>query len=737
MHGVDEWDSVNFALSLVQFDVLGNQPHPPGQIVYVCLLRLVNLFTKNELLTLSLSSAVCGSLALVPYYFTLRQIFRPAIALGASVLTAFTFGYWLTSLRMISDPVAGLFVYGTVCVLLVGLKDRRCLFLGMLLCGITLGIKQTAVYFLAPFAIMINLVVLIRNGPRRPLLASAIFAFVVAAWLWPTVVNCHGWTNYLGACRAIQRENYANESIIFHLSQVKAELQARHDFIQPWGSWWLAVTMLILTSVGVVLCARRDLKGLLFLVFGLSVTLYAYFFLYRFNKYYIYYVPIYCAFAAAGVFTVGDLLARWLHQPLLRHWVPGFIIGLITVANVGLTGPLLPKIAHFRAPPQAALEALSKLPGVNGPPLLLTDDGITTHQLLYSQLRNKVNLLAPQRDLHEAAAALNASGRVYLLSSLPFKTVDGSSTVRLLGIYGWPNQLFELLQGREELRKLSLYEVTTPLSAEYDFAETTGRAPLVAEGMSEDGWCGPDTRFLVPCDSNDDLLQITGSVPAEFKYRYPLGLVCRFAGSPPVELTIEHPGRFDLVLPVPAQANARVVEVELTASQTRRPTQLDAKTTDNRELSVHLDTLECVTADHPLAVHCAEGWYPEESDGASRWRWGMARTTLSVLANQPGTLVIEAAMLSMAEENSVRVLVDQQLMRVDPLNSTEWKAIDWHLPIGRGLHQITIQSQLSPAHPTSDPRELAFRMKSLRWRLDPVAVGDQGKHPLQAGNLTP
>ena len=38
MHGLDEWDSTNFALSLVRFDVLVHQPHPPGQWVYVRLM---------------------------------------------------------------------------------------------------------------------------------------------------------------------------------------------------------------------------------------------------------------------------------------------------------------------------------------------------------------------------------------------------------------------------------------------------------------------------------------------------------------------------------------------------------------------------------------------------------------------------------------------------------------------------------------------------------------------------
>ncbi|MBI4245911.1 MAG: glycosyl transferase, partial [Candidatus Rokubacteria bacterium] len=36
------WDAVQFALALREYDVVKHQPHPPGYILYVGLGRLVN-----------------------------------------------------------------------------------------------------------------------------------------------------------------------------------------------------------------------------------------------------------------------------------------------------------------------------------------------------------------------------------------------------------------------------------------------------------------------------------------------------------------------------------------------------------------------------------------------------------------------------------------------------------------------------------------------------------------------
>jgi hypothetical protein len=45
---LDEWDSVNFALALDDFDVARHQPHPPGYAIYVAAGKLVHLVIADH-----------------------------------------------------------------------------------------------------------------------------------------------------------------------------------------------------------------------------------------------------------------------------------------------------------------------------------------------------------------------------------------------------------------------------------------------------------------------------------------------------------------------------------------------------------------------------------------------------------------------------------------------------------------------------------------------------------------
>ncbi len=721
MHGLDEWDSANFALSILHFDVRAHQPHPPGQFFYVRLMQFVNLFTGNPLLTLSLSSALFSTLALVPFYLALRQMFRPAVAMGACVLTAFTFGYWITSLRMISDPVATLFVYGTVCCLLAGLASGPWYFVGMVLCGVTLGVKQTAVYFLVPFVVAVTLVVLFRHGWRRTMAGSLGFAVAVAAWLLPTVGNAGGWPTYLAISQTMQRENYNIEAILFHLSADAVHAQWQENLVQPWGAAALAVVMLLLAATGLVLCLRRGLRGGLFVLFSVTVALYSFFFLYRFNKYYVYYVPFYCAFAAAALFALGEWLARRTQRPALGLLVPGVSIALITVVNFALALPLLPKINHFRAPPQAALESLLKIPGVGPDPLVLTDSSPAGRELLYFALQKKVDLLNRHPDLQDAVAALNAGRKVYFLSSTVFPIeAKAPGAVRLLGTYTWRPELFDPLQGRFDLQQLSLYEVNAPLPVQYAFESAVSHPPLLLEGMSQDGWCGSNVRLLLPCDeAGADLAHLRITAPEDFGFQYPYRMVCQFADGSHQELTVEHAGASDFVVPLPDHPGAHTVEMQLLAPQTHHLKAGDVRLTDKWDLAVHLDALECVTETRPLIVGRASGWYGEETDGKSRWRWTDGEGVLSALTDRAGTLVLEGAVRSVSPDNAVEVLVDGQPAEVLPLPGDGWVPMTWRLPVAAGLHRVTLHSRNPGIQPPGDGRRLAVCVRDLQTRLEP------------------
>jgi hypothetical protein len=57
------WDSVNFALGLDEFDLAHHQPHPPGYIGYIVLGRLLRTITGDANSALTLLSTIAGAAA--------------------------------------------------------------------------------------------------------------------------------------------------------------------------------------------------------------------------------------------------------------------------------------------------------------------------------------------------------------------------------------------------------------------------------------------------------------------------------------------------------------------------------------------------------------------------------------------------------------------------------------------------------------------------------------------------
>src|SRR5512145_2419655 len=57
-----DWDAVQFALALREFDVAKHQPHPPGYILYVALGRLVNAWVGEPTATYVLLAVVFSGL---------------------------------------------------------------------------------------------------------------------------------------------------------------------------------------------------------------------------------------------------------------------------------------------------------------------------------------------------------------------------------------------------------------------------------------------------------------------------------------------------------------------------------------------------------------------------------------------------------------------------------------------------------------------------------------------------
>src|SRR5438128_9894144 len=82
------WDAVQFALALREYDVVKHQPHPPGYILYVALGRLVDTWLGNETATYVALAVAFSGLTTFVVYFLARTAYDRATALVAATLLA-------------------------------------------------------------------------------------------------------------------------------------------------------------------------------------------------------------------------------------------------------------------------------------------------------------------------------------------------------------------------------------------------------------------------------------------------------------------------------------------------------------------------------------------------------------------------------------------------------------------------------------------------------------------------
>jgi len=89
-----DWDSVQFALALREYDVVKHQPHPPGYILYVALGRLVNAWLDDPTTSYAVLSMTFSALATFITYYLARQLYDRTTALMAAVLLSSSPMFW-------------------------------------------------------------------------------------------------------------------------------------------------------------------------------------------------------------------------------------------------------------------------------------------------------------------------------------------------------------------------------------------------------------------------------------------------------------------------------------------------------------------------------------------------------------------------------------------------------------------------------------------------------------------
>lgn len=189
------WDAVNFALGIHQFDLVHHQPHPPGYIGFVAIGRLVTNVTGDPHTALTLISLVAGAILPAAFYLLARRMMPGRGALLAAVLLGSSPVVWYYSVVALTYIAAAAVTVVLVWACYLARHERSVghLFGAAVLLSLLGAIRQTDlvlmlpvfVWALAPFAARVRWRVL------------AVLGVATAVWAVPLVWMAGGPVAYL------------------------------------------------------------------------------------------------------------------------------------------------------------------------------------------------------------------------------------------------------------------------------------------------------------------------------------------------------------------------------------------------------------------------------------------------------------------------------------------------------------------------------------------------------------
>ncbi len=192
------WDAVQFALALREYDVVKHQPHPPGYVLYVGLGRLVDGWVHDPTAAYVVLAVLFSGLTTWVLYFLGRAVYDRATALTSATLLAVSPLFWFYG--SVGLTYAGEALFASIVAYfsfrtLHGSRTDAWLGAGYL--GLAGGMRQSMLILLFP--LWCASVVIGTRRWRAVVVALGILAAAVVTWFVPMIWLTGGLSRYLEA----------------------------------------------------------------------------------------------------------------------------------------------------------------------------------------------------------------------------------------------------------------------------------------------------------------------------------------------------------------------------------------------------------------------------------------------------------------------------------------------------------------------------------------------------------
>ena len=198
-----EVDSGNFYNAIKYgYDITNFRPHAPGYPLYVFIGWSLNAVIKDPLLSLTLLSALTGSLIVIPFYFLLRDLTGRRLAFFGGLLFMVNPLQWSFSEAALADVPSAFFVMLAAWLTYRGRRSNSAFLTSCLVMSLAVGVRQANVCLILLLAFpVVYRYLTIKEIPIRLVASGAALFFIVSAlWFLPAVfIGTGGFAEYFWA----------------------------------------------------------------------------------------------------------------------------------------------------------------------------------------------------------------------------------------------------------------------------------------------------------------------------------------------------------------------------------------------------------------------------------------------------------------------------------------------------------------------------------------------------------
>jgi hypothetical protein len=192
------WDAVQFALALREYDVVKHQPHPPGYILYVALGRLVDAWLQDPAAAYVVLAVVFSGMTTFVVYHLGRTVYDRATALASATILAVSPLFWFygsVGLTYAGEALCASTVAYFAYRALRGSATDAWLAAGYL--GLAGGVRQSVLLLLLP--LWLGAVAVGLRRFRVVALGLLVIAVATVTWFAPMIWLTGGFGRYLEA----------------------------------------------------------------------------------------------------------------------------------------------------------------------------------------------------------------------------------------------------------------------------------------------------------------------------------------------------------------------------------------------------------------------------------------------------------------------------------------------------------------------------------------------------------